>query len=971
MISNPSTELFRYLRVRGLAAGSAAAATVIAPPAGLGYGVLTAASASPGSIVGLPVARKAIATLPIKPPGVDAFIVLGRILADGGEREASMLALAQAAAPAASEQIVWLWDSLALTLLSPARHDDSEDLANALRSVWLCDRLRELKSQPEARSREHILKAARSAVVHLVPITEPAEAPTEAPAPSPNPPPAVENPKTTIAAMEYLITELRNAPLKLVERPLPESAALPLDRSDTFGWFGFRQRMAALPTTYTALQSDLSGLSVGSLALVRNLGGLEITPAMLIDRAESRITSAARSLAAMPDRGYRLVVSGGVRTTIRLPMHDAADEIVGQAPTHGGAIGHIHSLAPVKCSVRVRALAEFLRVEQTLDCYQANELAHLENMLQGEMKERLTRSLTRSEQTLIEEAEREEETQREQSTTERFQIENNAQKALTSVAETHGGVSASMSATGTNVTILVEGNLGFSSQSTKEEVEKTATEFSKSVTSRVLETVKTRVSEKRISQLLNEFEDTSRHVLDNRGNSDHVVAAFRWVDKVYSAQVMNYGARVAIEVLIADPAAFLRPTQTGSIELPTPLDDASHPLGPLNSARDMTRSNYAYFASRYGADIKPPLPQTAIVSTAEVRPPDIYGGAVHVAGQIDIPEGYAAVRYTVRGDLVNWWYVTSPATMRVFVAGAEAAFQSYTVSSAPLNYCTGKLPYALASWTRMYSMTLTVECELMREAFEGWQLESYLKIKAAYDRAVQAAESAAAQEQARQGIVIQGRNPLMNDQIIRNELKKAVISALCVGAPFWLDGSGTVVCEVNGTTLPKLDEQTCQKLKLASLLESAIDWKLMTYQLLPYYWANACQWQELMGYGDADPLYADFLRSGAARVVVPVANGEAAALELLYFLSTGNRWTGSGPPPLVSDMEALAAFVESKEVEDNAPIPVGDSWRLTVPTSLTVLECGSACVDGDKVAAPLIPAGSKTKLVAGATAEHE
>ena len=208
-------------------------------------------------------------------------------------------------------------------------------------------------------------------------------------------------------------------------------------------------------------------------------------------------------------------------------------------------------------------------------------------------------------------------------------------------------------------------------------------------------------------------------------------------------------------------------------------------------------------------------------------------------------------------------------------------------------------------------------------------------------------------------------DPLFNDALVRDELKKASIWAIGTGSPFWLDDGQWTVCQANGTTLPRLDADSCDKLKIASLLESAIDWKLMVYQLLPYYWANVCEWQSLLGVSDPDPLYAEFLRSGAARILVPLANDKAAALEIFYHLHTGQRWTGDVAPPVMAGDEQLAAILESQALEENWPQPVGDPWTMRVPTSLTVLECGSACVDGDAVEVKLSPVGKKGIMTSG------
>jgi hypothetical protein len=958
-------ELFRYVRVRG-ATTDMATPILVTPPPGFTSRTLRPIPGEPDHPPGLNArpapASSAGSAVAGPPPTVgpssadDGLQALGEALARG---DPSALEQARATPPPTTEQIASLWDGLAEALLNPGRHAEATSLTNSLRAAWLCERL-----SGNGPSDEVLLEEAREAVVHLRPVpSDPAPPPASPPAapalPSSPAQPSAGDRKAELDSLAQLIREVQAAPAKLVQQPLATDSVTAADRSISRSFFSRRSETStAKPATTTEIGYDLSGLSPASRVLAQRLGGGE-SSAQLLDRAEAEVERLSRAMAADAPSGQRIVVSGGMASVVSLPQRDseAAAQIEDTARDISPQIA-------TKCPVRVRGVAEFLRVEQTLVEYRAGELAHVENVLQGEMKERLARSLTRSEQTVVEETERTEETERESQTTSRFDMEKEAEKALSTVAETHGGISASVSATSGYATVVVEGNLGFSSQSTGNEVAKTATKFSQSVTNRALDRIKTRVAQSRTSKTLAEFEDTARHVLDNRGGADHVVGAYRWIDKVYSARVMNYGARIAIEVLIENPGAFLRPTQARrDIDLPRPLDWNGHPFGPLTSPKDVDRFNYAYFAGLYGAEVKPPPRDVIFVSKAEARPPEILGDAVHVAGEIEIPDGYESVRFYGRGNLVRPFSMNGSPGMRVFLNSAELTFGPYSANSAPLNDCTGRVAYAIASWTRMYSMTIAIECRLSTEGGQAWQLQTYAKIREAYDRLVQEARNESAQEQARQGVAIQGRNPLANAEIVRVELKKAAIWALCVGEQFWLDEEGMAVCPENGTTLPRLDSATCERLKLASLLESAIDWNLMTFQLLPYYWANACDWQERMGYADADPQYAEFLRAGAARIVVPVANGKAAALELLYFLNTGHRWTGSSPPPLLADPDGLAAYVESAALETGPPKPVGDPWTVVVPTALTVLECGSACVDGDLVAARLSPQGKKAKLV--------
>src|SRR5438270_6601581 len=56
-------------------------------------------------------------------------------------------------------------------------------------------------------------------------------------------------------------------------------------------------------------------------------------------------------------------------------------------------------------------------------------------------------------------------------------------------------------------------------------------------------------------------------------------------------------------------------------------------------------------------------------------------------------------------------------------------------------------------------------------------------------------------------------------------------------------------------------------------VEQAFEWPQMTYRLYPYYWKPSASWRNAMLLDDPDPTFAEFLRAGSARVVVPVRPG--------------------------------------------------------------------------------------------------
>jgi len=104
----------------------------------------------------------------------------------------------------------------------------------------------------------------------------------------------------------------------------------------------------------------------------------------------------------------------------------------------------------------------------------------------------------------------------------------------------------------------------------------------------------------------------------------------------------------------------------------------------------------------------------------------------------------------------------------------------------------------------------------------------------------------------------------------------------------------------------------------------------------PYYWARRETWYANALADDPDPLFAEFLKAGAARVVVPVRPQLEG--DVRYFLMTGQIWNG-GAVPGITDTDYLP-ITEEIRARDDAPggeVPQGDPWEVTLPTTLVRL----------------------------------
>ena len=106
-------------------------------------------------------------------------------------------------------------------------------------------------------------------------------------------------------------------------------------------------------------------------------------------------------------------------------------------------------------------------------------------------------------------------------------------------------------------------------------------------------------------------------VFDNRQGDSHISGVYRWVDKIYKNQVINYGKRLMYEFMIPEPSAFHKVAIKGVTGQNTSLKpkDPRTVTGALNlkDYRKITEDTYAHWAGLYNADVKAP-PKKYIVA---------------------------------------------------------------------------------------------------------------------------------------------------------------------------------------------------------------------------------------------------------------------------------------------------------------------------------------------------------------------
>ena len=575
-------------------------------------------------------------------------------------------------------------------------------------------------------------------------------------------------------------------------------------------------------------------------------------------------------------------------------------------------------------------IADLLVVRQSLKRYEARELSHIENVLSGEHKSREhTRSRSTEETTTVEtETTREEE--RDQQTTERSELQREAQAILTESFALQAGGSLSGSY-GPCVEFTTTAEFGMSKS--KEEASRQASTYSKETTQRAASKVTERVRREVSLKVTETFQESSVHEIDNRGNAEAGVGMYQWVEKVYEAQVWNYGQRMMFDFVVPEPAAFLlhaltsRPPASADLEPPIPFE---------LRADEIDEVDYFLYAQRY--DVQgvepPPAPFVEVVRTFDGADDRSDRGEMTKVAELPIPEGYATHSATVTATFTKW---QDGASVTVTVGPKWHVFQDTKESSIvwkiKLAGHEGLVPACLKTlWVEVFAASFDIHCVRTARALDAWKLKTHGLIKLAYLEQVKVYEEKLAAAKAEAASEPQGTSPTDNRRIERTELKRLAISVFTAQH---FDSFGAV--EAGGFGYPQIDfAEADAEGRYIRFFEQAFEWEQMMYVFYPYFWGAKEGWRASVLRKDDDAQFGEFLRAGAARVVLPVRPG--FELSITHFLETGQIWQG-GDPPLITSPMYLSIVDEIKERTGSpgTEVPYGEPWEVRVPTTLVAV----------------------------------
>jgi hypothetical protein len=607
-------------------------------------------------------------------------------------------------------------------------------------------------------------------------------------------------------------------------------------------------------------------------------------------------------------------------------------------------------------------VADFRKVEQTVCCYVAGEVSHIENVLAKEFKKRETRSLLSSEVTTETTSEKEVENLTDTTTTERNELQSEVSNVLNEDESSNYGASAGVSGgKGDLFRFSADAHADFANSTSSSQSNSQAQTYAQDITERALNRVVTKTSKKQTSRVLKEFEENNQHGFDNREGTEHVSGVYRWIDIIYKNQLINYGKRLMYEFMVPEPARFYHTASlvkgesssgnTGDfvvVEKPIHPSELDHILA-IQNAKGLNETNYLQLASIYNAEINamPLLYKHVNKAYGYWADKDGEDSSHDFAGTLDnieIPKGYFALNGQINGEFYrgsgrdHYFDVVVGNVKKRLFANTDIN-QSLTFNKIENDIEVSMQSDGLAT----SAFNITVKCQRTNELFYQWQIDTYNTILEAYEVQVQNYNDY---------IAAQGLDEQFNEDdkqlrfsnafnriLEKRELKRICIEMLVKPYNNPL-GQDNYVLDDNVVPRVKQDAAFENHAAHVKFFEQAFDWDIMAYLFYSYYWANEAKWEKLFQKtNNTDPIFQAFLQSGMARVVVPIRPGFEDAVT--YYMETGDIWKG-GDLVIDQDNDLYISIAEEMQSLGGS---VEKTWETRMPTSLTIVQKGTLGLD--------------------------
>ena len=550
-------------------------------------------------------------------------------------------------------------------------------------------------------------------------------------------------------------------------------------------------------------------------------------------------------------------------------------------------------------------VADLRVVEQKTVGYLPNEIAHINNTQSGEKQERITRRLRRIEtfDSLITEDEVTKETDTQ--STEKFSLE----KTASDVQSEENSVNVNASVSGTYGVTTASLDTGFSHSESSTNSNSSSESYAKEIVQKVVDRVSHKVKSERSEKSIEEFEETVTHIIDNTDSIVPKSYVYRWLTKLVRATLKNYGKRLIFQIDVAHPSNYyLNRIINEKPTLNVPPDPRT--LSEFKVDK-IDETNYLAWAELYNAKLDMPPLEKIIISY------NIFNATTSIECKLlPITKGYKCKKSIISG---TYGYRTGGDQFRIIIGQHGYAYFSgqddlYIPKTLFLNDETEFLPISIFAGPIGVIANIEVECELTDDSRKEWRIKCYHTIIEAYENIKAEAESKMSEFNPNNP----GLNPSRKSELIRAELKKGALTKMFRCNPFWINDRYIVGQEYDPNCCA--DNLNAEKIRF---LETTFDWKNMTYELYPYFYADKDNWSDLLNLSDDDPHFEAFLQSSYATLRIPVYRDSEKEIAAINFILNNSIANHSVVPEsmqhILDDLNTNTPFGFINETETDIP----------------------------------------------------
>ena len=384
--------------------------------------------------------------------------------------------------------------------------------------------------------------------------------------------------------------------------------------------------------------------------------------------------------------------------------------------------------------------------------------------------------------------------------------------------------------------------------------------------------------------------DFTSHLIENK-HADKCMRVdyFRRVRK-WRSELYRYGVRLTYDVVLPDPGAVLRARQAELLRI---QDELAAEFTPPLQAWQITPSNWQSLASQYAVVLAaPPDASRSLEVSRTVSYPTGYD--TNTAGDgskwtmpvrttdlsITVPPGYQLQGLHVFGNLDCWTTNVGAQWISVFAGQSSTSVNIASDGYIHLSWdlgpgdvpATGSITVGFrVKGVASGDLRLTLTAVPSEASMAAWRLQSWAAIS-------DAASATYARHRSylrdRQSVLLKdvaADDTLRLRRLEREQIMRCVLDWLFPG---FQDARSNV------SNLPSpgsLDPTSWQRImeygEYIKFVQTAIDWDRVMVFLYPYFWDTPQHEHEKLFLNHPDPVHREFLRAGAARVILAIRPG--------------------------------------------------------------------------------------------------